>query len=55
MPICGGNELEALQEGSDVDVGRLWGRVGFSWRIDRTRIGGVQLEYQIIHVRWFPR
>ena len=55
IPICVGDELEAVQEGIDVDVGQLLGLVGFSWRIDRTRIGGVQLEDQIIHVRWCPR
>ncbi len=56
VPISVGVELEALQKGVDVDVGQLLGLVGFSWRINRaTRIGGVQLEDQIIHVRWCPR
>ena len=45
MPTCVEDELEALQE--RIDVGQLPGLVGFSWRIDRTRIGGVQLEDQI--------
>ena len=30
MPICVRDELEALQEGIDVDVGQLLGLVGFS-------------------------
>jgi len=49
VPISVGVELEASQKGVDADVGQRLRLVSFIWRIDRTRIGGVQLEDQIIH------
>ena len=34
VPICVGDELEALQERVDVDVGSLLGLVGLVWRFE---------------------